>query len=77
MRFVISDRYVLRIGASMSLSPDWPHSVDNASAPQLSTSPQKPILLVKQGRHAAVLIRPETHELLLDDVAFSISGLKI
>lgn len=61
----------------MSLSPDRPPSIDNASAPQLSTSPQEPILLVKRGQHAAVLIHPGTHELLLDDVAFSISGLGI
>lgn len=56
VRFLISDRYLFRIGAPMSLHPDRLQPIDDAATPPVSTSPDQPIPLVRPGRPVELVI---------------------
>lgn len=56
VRFLISDRYLFRIGAPMSLHPDRLQPIDDAVTAPLSTSPDQPIPFVRQGRPVELVI---------------------
>ncbi len=55
VRFLISDRYLFRTGAPMSLFPDRLKPIDDAATAPLSTSPDQPIP-VRPGRPVELVI---------------------
>ena len=56
VRFLISDRYLFRIGASMSQLPERLNPVDDAGAAPLSTSPEHAIPTARPGRPVELVV---------------------
>lgn len=56
VRFLISDRYLFRIGAPMSLVPDRLQPIDDAAPAPLSTSPDQPSPIARSGRPVELVI---------------------
>lgn len=56
VRFLISDRYLFRIGAPMFLVPDRLQPVDDAAPAPLSTSPDQPSPFARSGRPVELVI---------------------
>jgi len=56
VRFLISDRYLFRIGASMSQLPDRLNPVHDAGAAPLSTSPDQAIPPARPGRPVELVV---------------------
>lgn len=56
VRFLISDRYLFRIGAPMSLVPHRLQPIDDAAPAPLSTSPDQPSPIARSGRPVELVI---------------------
>ena len=56
VRFLISDRYLFRTGAPMTLTPDRLQQFDEPAAVSPATSPHQPVPVLKSGRPVELVI---------------------